>query len=134
MPDRINPKRTFARKMRSAPTSNEAALWKLLRGRRLENLKFRRQVLVGSYIADFLCYRHRLIIEADGPFHEHERDEKRDAWLRGEGFRVIRFSNEMIATNKDAVLAEIVRAVEAPGTFGGTPCVSGIVHDEVAVG
>ena len=106
-------KLTFARRMRKASTSNEAKLWKLLRDRRLGSLKFRRQVPVGPYIADFLCYRHRLIVEADGPFHQDaDRDARRDAWLRRQGFRVLRFPNEMIAYDHRTVLAAIVRAVE----------------------
>jgi very-short-patch-repair endonuclease len=88
----------------------EAKLWELLRGRRLEGLKFRRQVPIGRYVADFVCYRHRLIIEADGPFHED--DTERDAWLRSQGFRILRFPNAMIAGDKGAVLGAIQRAIE----------------------
>ena len=55
-----------AKAMRRDPVANERALWKLLRDRRLGGLKFRRQVPIGRYIADFLCLRHRLIVEADG--------------------------------------------------------------------
>ena len=106
-----------ARRMRSAPTSNEAKLWNLLRGRLLDGLKFRRQAPIGRYIADFVCYQRRLIVEADGPFHEENgaHDVARDEWLREQGFLVLRFPNEMIATNKDAVLSAIR---EAAGTSG----------------
>jgi len=98
--------------MRAAPTSNEAKLWELLRGRRLEGLKFRRQAPVGRFVADFVCYRHRLIIEADGPFHDEENDAVRDAWLKSQGFRVLRFPNAMIAGDKDNVLGTLLRAIE----------------------
>jgi very-short-patch-repair endonuclease len=60
-------KLAFAKQMRRAPTWNERALWKLLRDRKLEGLRFRRQVPLGKYIADFVCLQRRLIIEADGP-------------------------------------------------------------------
>ena len=57
-----------ARALRGAETYTERFLWKLLRGRRLEGFKFRRQVPIGPYVVDFLCLRHRLVVEADGPF------------------------------------------------------------------
>ncbi|MEO8926765.1 MAG: DUF559 domain-containing protein [Caulobacteraceae bacterium] len=75
-------------------------------------MKFRRQVPVGRYIADFLCLRHRLIVEADGPTHEDScYDLERDAWLRGQGFRVLRFPNSMIEQHRGDVLDAIVEAV-----------------------
>ena len=104
------PKKSLARHMRAAPTLAEAKLWELLRGRRLEGLKFRRQAPVGRYAADFVCYRHRLIVEADGPFHDD--DAERDAWLSSQGFHVLRFPNAMISGDKGAVLGAILRAVE----------------------
>ncbi|CAN5115243.1 hypothetical protein BH09PSE2_BH09PSE2_08420 [soil metagenome] len=74
-------------------------------------MKFRRQVPLGRYVADFLCPRHRLIVEADGPHHEDSlHDLERDAWLSAEGFRVLRFANKRIQDAPDAVLAEILGA------------------------
>ena len=96
--------------MRKAPASTERFLWKLLRNSRLENLKFRRQLPIGPYIADFVCLRHRLIIEADGPWHDPQADAKRDAWLYGQGFRVLRFANAEITSNSAKVLAAILAA------------------------
>jgi very-short-patch-repair endonuclease len=61
--------RTFARGMRRKPTEAEQRLWHILRAKRLEGLKFRRQVPVGDYIADFASFRHRLIVEVDGSQH-----------------------------------------------------------------
>jgi len=109
----------LARRLRAGPTANEAKLWSILRGRQVAGLKFRRQAAIGDYVADFVCLRHRLIVEADGPFHAEnaEHDERRDAWLMSQGFRVLRFPNRMIETDKEAVLGEILRAVEAPGTL-----------------
>ena len=91
---------------------NERALWNLLRGRRLEGLKFRRQVPIGRYVVDFLCLRHRLIVEADGPHHEDSlHDVERDAWLRSQGFRVLRFANKEIEDWPERVLDAITAAV-----------------------
>jgi very-short-patch-repair endonuclease len=101
----------FARRLRHAPPATERLLWKLLRDRRLDGLKFRRQVPLGRYVADFVCMRHRLIIEADGPHHEDSpTDETRDAWLRGQGFRVLRFTNKAIQDFPDTVLGQILTA------------------------
>ncbi|MFZ5670654.1 MAG: endonuclease domain-containing protein [Pseudomonadota bacterium] len=106
----------FARKMRREPVANERALWKLLRDRRLEGLKFRRQVPIGRYIADFVCFQHRLIVEADGPTHEDSvHDQTRDAWLRSEGFRVLRFPNREIEDYPSRVLDRIAAACGRAG-------------------
>jgi very-short-patch-repair endonuclease len=93
--------------MRRDATFNERVLWKLLRNRRLEGVKFRRQVPVGPYIVDFICFEQRLIVEADGPMHDAEHDSARDAWLRGQRFRVLRFPNAQITLHPDLVLDEI---------------------------
>ena len=100
--------------MRHAPSFNERTLWKLLRNRRLADLKFRRQVPLGRYIADFLCYSQRLIVEADGPLHDAEADAVRDAWLTAQGFRVLRFTNREITLYPDAVLDRICGAAGRP--------------------
>ena len=102
--------------MRRAPVLYERRLWKLLRDRRLADLKFRRQVVLGRYIADFVCFRHRLIVEADGPHHEDRaEDVARDDWLRSQGFRVLRFPNQQIENRRDQVVSAIVAAAEAKG-------------------
>ena len=106
-----SPKLAFARAMRHEPVVTERLLWDLLRDRRLSGLKFRRQVPLGRYIVDFLCARHRLIIEADGPSHEDSlHDLHRDAWLRSQGFRLVRFPNKEIQDYPDAVLSKILEA------------------------
>ncbi|CAN5340171.1 hypothetical protein BH10PSE2_BH10PSE2_18850 [soil metagenome] len=100
-----------AREMRSAPVLFERRLWAILRNRRLEGLKFRRQQVIGRFIADFVCLRHRLIVEADGPQHDDRiEDVERDAWLRSEGFRVLRFPNSQIENRSHEVLASILSA------------------------
>lgn len=106
--------RARAKEMRREPVLYERRLWGILRDRRLEGLKFRRQVVIGRYIADFVCLRHRLIVEADGPQHEDRAgDAGRDEYLRGQGFRVLRFDNQMIENRGHEVLAAIVAAVNA---------------------
>ena len=102
----------LANRMRRGPSASERKLWAILRDRRLEGLKFRRQVVIGPYVADFVCMRHRLIVEADGPFHDVERDAVRDGWLTGQGFRVLRFSNQQIENRDWEVVAAIVEAVK----------------------
>ena len=102
-----------ARTLRRNQTACERRLWSLLRGRSLAGLKFLLQVPIGPYVVDFLCLRHRLIVEADGPFHIAEEDAKRDAWLGGKGFRVLRFTNSQINA-PDQVLGAILAAVDAP--------------------
>src|SRR5690242_14094269 len=104
-----------ARRLRTEPTFNERSLWKLLRDRRLEGLKFRRQVAIGPYIVDFVCFAHRLIVEADGPMHDPASDAARDAWLRSQRFDVLRFENGDITLYPDLVLDRIRQHVgQAP--------------------
>jgi very-short-patch-repair endonuclease len=102
-----------AHTLRRNSTAAERKLWVLLRAKRLQGLKFRRQVPIGPYTVDFLCLRHRLVVEADGPFHEPGKDSIRDAWLHEQGFRVLRFTNSQIDAS-DGVLAGILEAVQAP--------------------
>ena len=94
----------FARSMRHQPTEAEAKLWSLLRDRRFARYKFRRQVPIGPYIADFVCYSAHLIVEADGSQHsESPRDHLRDAELEHRGFRLLRLWNNDILARPDAV-------------------------------
>jgi very-short-patch-repair endonuclease len=92
--------------------ATERILWKLLRDRRLGDFKFRRQVPLGPYVVDFACLSRRLIVEADGPFHDPVADAARDAWLAAQGFRFLRFSNAEIAA-RDLALGRIVGAAVA---------------------
>jgi very-short-patch-repair endonuclease len=102
----------FARRLRREAPSTEQLLWRLLRDRRLDGLKFRRQLPIGKYIADFVCLRHRLIVEADGPHHDETHDARRDAWLCDQGFHVLRFRNEELMVS-DYVLGVIIQACAA---------------------
>src|SRR5690606_2400932 len=86
-----------------------------LRAHRLGGQKFRRQQPLGSYVLDFVHFGARLIIEADGgPHSESQHDALRDAWLKGQGFRVLRFWNNDILLNTEGVLAVIFEAVGSP--------------------
>jgi very-short-patch-repair endonuclease len=83
--------------MRGAPSDAELRLWRLLRDRRLNGIKFRRQVPLGPYIVDFLCVGAKLIVEADGSQHaESPRDKARDAYLESQGWKVLRFWNNEV--------------------------------------
>ena len=102
--------RAHARRERRDQTLPEAIFWKFLRDRRMEDFKFRRQMPIGPYIADFACPSIRLILELDGGAHDLrvERDEARDAWLSANGWTVLRFRNEAVLTNP-ALLFQAVR-------------------------
>jgi very-short-patch-repair endonuclease len=98
-----------ARALRRSSTPAERALWELLRNRRLEGAKFRRQQPLGPYFVDFLCEEARLVVEADGAHHfpPPEHDVVRDAFLRAAGLTVLRLSNHDILSDPDSVLERI---------------------------
>ena len=104
------------RDMRRFSTEAEKRLWLALRGRRLSGAKFRRQVWLLGYIADFYCAEARLIVEADGGQHGEQRDydDRRTARLEQEGFRVIRFWNDEVMGNPQGVLRVIADALTLP--------------------
>ncbi|RWQ47372.1 MAG: endonuclease domain-containing protein [Mesorhizobium sp.] len=105
-------KRRFARSMRRESTEAEDRLWHELRGRRLDRIKFRRQVPVGRFIADFVCAEARLIVEIDGSQHAGSNyDLGRDAELKARGFRVLRFWNDDVLRDLDAVCDAIIAYV-----------------------
>jgi very-short-patch-repair endonuclease len=105
-----------ARLLRKESTPAELLLWKHLRARRLAGYKFRRQVVIGDYIVDFICHEACLIVEADGGQHSEQAayDRKRTLDLEACGYRVLRFWNHEIMNNLDDVLEEILRALEQP--------------------
>ncbi|WP_184084833.1 DUF559 domain-containing protein [Sphingomonas xinjiangensis] len=103
-----------AREMRKHPTEAERKLWRLLRNHRLAHTKWKRQQPIGRYIADFACLKHHLIVEANGAQHiASAYDAARDAWLQGQGFRLLRFHNNAILAEPDSVLTAILAAIEA---------------------
>jgi len=80
----------------------------------MNGLKFRRQVEIDGYIADFLCPERRLIVEVDGGQHTPERDARRTAHLESQGFRAIRFWNNDVLENLDGVWTRIEEALSTP--------------------
>jgi very-short-patch-repair endonuclease len=105
----------FARVLRKSMTDAERKLWRDLRMRQLHGYKFRRQFSLGSYIVDFVCLEARLIIEVDGGQHADQKygDEERDAWLKSQNFHVLRYWNNQVLNELDAVLADIAMVLEA---------------------
>ena len=80
--------------MRRNPTPAERHLWSMLRDRRMPAFKFKRQFVIDPYIVDFVCFERRLIVESDGSQHaDSEHDRRRDDFLRGQGFHILRFWN-----------------------------------------
>ena len=103
---------TRARQLRRNATDAEIALWRLLRASSLVGIKFRRQQPIGPYIADFVSFSHRLIIECDGGQHaESSTDGARDRWFAEQGFRTLRFWNHEILTNREGVIRLILDAL-----------------------
>ena len=98
---------------RSNPTDAEHRLWQLLRAKRLNDWKFRRQPPIGAYRPDFVCHAAKLVVEADGGQHGEMRDGPRDAWLKSQGFEILRFWNNDILNNEEGVLTTILSALEA---------------------
>ncbi|WP_417513706.1 endonuclease domain-containing protein [Marinobacter sp.] len=106
----------FAKYLRQNMTDAEKLLWFHLRAYRLNGKRFRRQQPLGPYIVDFVHFGSRMIVEADGGQHNDSlSDKERDAWLRSQGFRVLRFWNHEILRQTDIVLSVIYEALEVPG-------------------
>jgi very-short-patch-repair endonuclease len=110
-----------AKWMRANPTPAELRLWHALRARRFEAFKFRRQAVIGRYIADFACRTPQmLIIEVDGDSHDYQGqyDERRTRFLETRGYRIIRFINEDVMNHFDGVLAMLGEflLVPSPGS------------------
>ncbi len=131
--------KNYAKEMRNIPTEAESLLWDALSGKKMEGFKFRRQHIIGNYIADFICMRENLIIEIEGLIHQLPEnlanDEKRTKWLNSEGYRVIRFTNKEVLTDIAKVLARIAAVLAAPPSGAGgagkilMATVKGDVHD-----
>ncbi|MFZ2163062.1 MAG: endonuclease domain-containing protein [Sideroxyarcus sp.] len=98
-----------AKALRSNQTEAELRLWYHLRAHRFMDLKFKRQKPIGSYIVDFVCVERMLIVEIDGGQHSEqiEYDQRRDAWLRSQGYTVLRFWNNDVMQQLESVLEQI---------------------------
>ena len=107
----------FARTLRRRSSDAEIVLWRHLRARRLMGYKFRRQMVIGPYIVDFICLEAGLIVEADGGQHNNQvvYDARRTACLEDMGYRVLRFWNNEILNELQSVLEQIrVALMETP--------------------
>ncbi|SHG01475.1 5-methyltetrahydrofolate--homocysteine methyltransferase [Salegentibacter echinorum] len=122
------------------PTDAETVLWNALSNKQLEGYSFKKQQIIGSYIADFVCLEEKLIIEIEGLIHQlpenKKSDKERADWLRQQEFRVIKFSRNEVLSNLDDVLSKIFRTLKKapPSGAGGAgkvlmATVKGDVHD-----
>lgn len=113
MTDRLIP---LAKDLRKRPTDTERLLWKHLRAKQFEGLKFKRQQPVGKYIVDFVCFEKKIIIELDGSQHmqpsEKQKDIERDTWFEAQGYAVLRFWDNEVLMNTKGVLEVIRRYCE----------------------
>jgi very-short-patch-repair endonuclease len=105
--------RTNAKNLRRQTTDAETKMWQLLRSRRLAKFKFRRQTPIEGFIADFVCFERKLIVEIDGSQHaESQSDRTRDAKLDHAVFRTLRYWNNDVLQRSEAVLEDIVSHLE----------------------
>ncbi len=104
-----------SKELRKQQTPWETKLWKYLRGKRVWNFKFKRQIPLGKFIVDFCCQEKKLIIELDGGHHSKAitklYDSQRNAFLKSEGYKVLRFWNNDIDKNLDTVLETIAKSL-----------------------
>ncbi len=116
-----------ARQLRRNATDAEKRLWAAFR-EKLPAAKFRRQVPIGSYFVDFVSHAARFIVEVDGGQHaiQQDHDQRRTAFLNGQGYSVLRVWNHEVIQNLDAVLAMIAAALppHPPTPRGAGPSLS----------
>jgi very-short-patch-repair endonuclease len=104
--------RMAAKRLRAEMTDAERKLWQALRAHRFRGVRFRRQAPLGPYIADFVSHALKIVVEVDGGQHSgSESDERRDAWMKCEGYRVLRFWNNDVLSNLEGVLDRIGREI-----------------------
>ncbi|MBY0520316.1 MAG: endonuclease domain-containing protein [Sphingomonas sp.] len=111
-----------SRALRRDATEAEALLWSRLRAGRMQGWKFRRQVPIGPYIADFICSKAKLVLELDGSQHADQvaYDTRRTAFLVAQGYRVRRFWNNDVLHRIDSVLTAILAALDEPPLPGAS--------------
>jgi very-short-patch-repair endonuclease len=100
----------MAKALRKRQTDAENLLWRHLRAKQLEGVKFRRQAPLGNYIVDFVSFERKIIIEIDGGHHalQEEKDLAREEWLKTQGFKIFRFWNNQVLKELDGVI-EVIR-------------------------
>lgn len=107
---KVSPKKIKrAKELRKDMTPAEKILWEHLRAKRFNGLKFRRQQIIAGFIVDFYCHSLGLIIEVDGKIHDKrkEKDLEREAILKAQGFQMVRFTNQQVIEDIEAVLKAI---------------------------
>ena len=109
----------WARGHRLAPTESEARLWEALRCRRL-GVRFRRQAVIGRYIADFFAPSMSLVVEVDGGYHScrHTADARRDRWMQRQGYTMVRVSARDVMIDVGSVVDGIAETVRGLGRVG----------------
>jgi very-short-patch-repair endonuclease len=100
--------------MRNEPSAIENEFWQQVRDRKLGGFKFKRQVLIGPYIADFVCVERKVVVELDGPLHDAAYDSRRDAYMQKHGYHVMRFKNDDAGWDFASVLVTVREALRAP--------------------
>jgi very-short-patch-repair endonuclease len=105
----------FAKEMRTGMTEPETRMWLQLRAERFEGIKFRRQKVIGPFIADFAANEPALVVEIDGDTHDVDdpRDAARTSYLNERGYHVVRFTNLDVMTNMDGVLIRLAEVIKA---------------------
>jgi very-short-patch-repair endonuclease len=108
-----------AKRLRKSQTESEGLLWSLLRSNQLCGLQFRRQHAIGPFFADFACISQQIVVELDGGYHDHiqEDDLRRQQFLIDHGWKVIRFANEDVLRDAEAVIHSIASQLGLPYTF-----------------
>ena len=119
-----------AKQLRQTMTRAETLLWRYLKAGRIDGLGFRRQVPIRNYIADYVCFSAKLIVELDGESHDFEvrqrADHDRDAFFLSEGFQTLRFTNEQVMSNLEGVVEAIRQA--AASRASGLPLSPTLPH------
>lgn len=107
----------FVKEHRSVPTEAENILWECVRDKKLNGYKFRRQHIIGAYIADFVCLQKNLVVEVDGAIHQLPEnkisDAERTAWLNEKGFEVLHFSNQQVIQQTEKTLQQILQKLQS---------------------
>ncbi len=109
----------FAKEMRKQMTKPETRFWLQVRAARFQGVKFRRQKVIGRYIADFAANEPKIVVEIDGDTHDidDQRDRIRTRYLEEQGYTVLRFTNLDVMGNPDGVLvrlSEVIGALRDP--------------------
>ena len=103
--------KSFRKKLRNNLTPAEAVLWRMLKDKKLDGKKFRRQHSIGKYVLDFYCPSEKLAIEFDGQGHfegpQCQYDEKRDLFIKNYGIKILRFENKLIFESPEKILEKI---------------------------